>query len=293
VRPDIVHSLEMQNAGYLTLQARRLLADRFPPWVYTNWGADIQYFGRMAEHEGKIREVLEHLDYYTCECERDVELAEEFGFKGEFLPVVPIAGGISLEKIRPWRKPGPTSERRVIMLKGYQGWVYRADVAIEALSKCGEALNGYTLRVYLAAEEIKDMLKKLTRDTGLPHEIVPYRSHEEILREHGQARISIGLSHSDGASTSFLEALAMGSFPIQSNTACAHEYVTDGQSGFIVPPDDPDKVAQAIRRALVDDKLVDQAAQMNWQTAKAKLDHEVVSTLVKDFYEHVHERRLA
>ncbi len=288
VRPDIVHSLEMQHGGYLTMEARRLLAGQFPAWVYTNWGADIHYFGEMDEHAGRIREVLRHLDYYTCECQRDVELAKDFGFAGEFLPVVPIAGGISLDKIKPWRRPGPISDRKIIMLKGYHGWVYRSDVAIEALRRCGDALDGYVLRVYLASGEIKDMLKSLTRDTGLPHEIIPYSSHEEILREHGQARVSIGLSHSDGVSTSFLEALAMGSFPIQSCTACADEWVVDGQTGFIVPPDDPEKVAQALRRALVNDDLVDQAAHLNWLTAKAKLDLEVVAGVAVDFYKHVY-----
>ena len=34
----------------------------------------------------------------------------------------------------------------------------------------------------------------------------------------------------------------MGSFPIQSDTACADEWIEDGVSGLIVPPEDPDSL---------------------------------------------------
>jgi hypothetical protein len=39
-----------------------------------------------------------------------------------------------------------------------------------------------------------------------------------------------------------------------------------------VPPEDPDVVELAIRQILADDELVDSAAQINWQTALARLE---------------------
>jgi len=71
-----------------------------------------------------------------------------------------------------------------------------------------------------------------------------------MLHYYGRARIYIGLSISDAISTSLLEAMVMGAFPIQSCTACADEWIEDGKSGFIVPPEDPHVIAEAIRRAL-------------------------------------------
>ena len=70
LKPDVIHSLEMQSAGYLTLEARKRLKNVFPPWVVTNWGSDIYFFGKLPEHETKIRKML-NLDYYSCECRRD------------------------------------------------------------------------------------------------------------------------------------------------------------------------------------------------------------------------------
>ena len=38
LKPDLVHSLEFQHAGYLALEARRRIRRGFPPWIATNWG---------------------------------------------------------------------------------------------------------------------------------------------------------------------------------------------------------------------------------------------------------------
>jgi len=64
----------------------------------------------------------------------------------------------------------------------------------------------------------------------------------------------------------------MGSFPIQSCTACADEWIEHGISGAIVPAEEIDIIAMWIRKALSDDALVNQAADLNWQTALARLD---------------------
>jgi glycosyltransferase involved in cell wall biosynthesis len=99
-----------------------------------------------------------------------------------------------------------------------------------------------------------------------------------------KARISIGLSISDGISTSLLEAMAMGSFPIQSYTACANEWIEDQISGFIVPPEDPEIIEQAIRKALADDNLVDSAAEANYLTIAQKADYKILQQTTIDTY---------
>ena len=38
LKPDIVHSLEMQHSAYLTLEARRALTGKFPPWFVSSLG---------------------------------------------------------------------------------------------------------------------------------------------------------------------------------------------------------------------------------------------------------------
>lgn len=287
LKPDIVHSLEIQHGGYLTLEAKKLLGHSHPPWIVTNWGSDIFYFGHIPEHAPRIRSVLEQCDFYSCECHRDVELGRQFGFTGEILPVFPNTGGFDLEKVKSLRHPGRISERRLIMLKGYQGWVYRALEGLQALASCAKELDGYRIAVYLASPEVVEEAKRLSEAKRMAIDIIPYSPHEDILRLHGKARISIGLSMGDAISTSFLEAIVMGSFPVQSCTSCADEWVNHGKTGLIVPPDDVPAVTAALKWALTDDELVDKAAEQNAKMVSERLDSKKIQQQVVQMYEKV------
>uniref|UniRef100_C6E5K4 Glycosyl transferase group 1 n=1 Tax=Geobacter sp. (strain M21) TaxID=443144 RepID=C6E5K4_GEOSM len=288
VRPDVIHCLELQQAGYLALEAKKLHAGKFPPLIVTNWGSDIYLFGRLAEHEPKIRALLAASDYYSCECRRDVCLAKAYGFNGTVLPVFPNAGGFDLEQVKRLRQPGPVSARRLIMLKGYQHWAGRALVGLRALERCAEALTGYEVVIYGASSEVALAAELFSTSTGIATKIIPPNSpHEEIMRHHGAARFSIGLSISDGISTSLLEALVMGSLPIQSWTACADEWIEDGVTGLLVPPEDPDVIEQAIRRALADDALVEGAASCNFKLAEDKLAQSSLKQKTVELYQTV------
>ncbi|WP_167631300.1 glycosyltransferase family 4 protein [Mariprofundus ferrooxydans] len=286
-QPDIIHSLEIQNAGYLTLDAKQRM-DSFPPWIVTNWGSDLYLFGRLPEHRSRIEAVLSECDYYSCECIRDVGLAQKYGFTGQVMDVMPNTGGFDLARLSSLRQPGEISDRKVIMLKGYQGWAGRAQVGLRALARCSEILDGYEVVIYSPDYATSLSAQLFTQDTGVPVTLLPCgTSHEEILKYHGKARISIGLSISDAISTSFLEAIAMGSFPIQSWTSCANEWCDDGVNCILVPPEDPDVVELAIRRALSDDDLVNNAAMDNAVTVKERLDSNLLKQKTISFYNKV------
>lgn len=283
--PVIVHSIEIQAAGYLTLGVKKQFPGVFPPWLVTNWGSDIFLFGRLQQHKAKIREVLAYCDYYSCECERDVKLARQFGFSGETMPVFPNTGGFNLPGLKKKRNQISASARKVIMLKGYQNWAGRALVGLRALSRCKDVLSGYSVFIYLASPDVVIAAELFADETGIPIHIISHNTpHQEMLLLHAQARISIGLSISDAISTSFLEAMVMGSFPIQSCTACADEWIEHGVSGMIVPPEDPDIIEKAIRTALTDDSLVDNAAEINWRTACERLGRDLLQYQAINMY---------
>lgn len=287
IKPDLIHTLEFQHSAYLTVSAKKLIKKKFPTWIATNWGSDIFLYGRLKEHIPKIKEVLANCDYYSAECQRDVELALQMGFTGKVLPVQPNGGGYDLEFAGKLKQTGSTSSRKKILLKGYQTWAGRALNGLSALKLCKDHLNGYEIFIYMASPETQIAAELFGQETGIPVIILPKTSHEEILRLHGQARISIGLSISDAISTSLLEAMVMGSFPIQSGTACANEWIIDGVSGFIVPPDDPQEIANSIIIALENDSLVDSAAAMNAEIAKKRLRVDIIKNQVINMYQEI------
>lgn len=293
INPELIHSLETQGSGYLTMSVKEkyFYNRNFPKWWHTNWGSDIYIFGRITSHQLLIRAVMENCDYYSCECERDVKLAYDFGFKGIVLPVYPNTGGFDLEEINKISAESKLpAERKIIMLKGYQGWAGRALVGIRALESCANLLSGYTIIIYSNpyGEDVSIASKLFTHATGIPIKILPANvPHQDILKYHSQARISIGLSIGDAISTSLLEAMVMGSFPIQSCTSCTSGWILDGLTGFIVHPEDPYIVEVAIRKALTNDALVNEAAPMNYSKIKGNAEYNNLRNITIESYKKV------
>lgn len=291
LRPDLVHSLEIQHAGYLTQAARRIVGQEFPPWIVSNWGSDTFIFAELDEHRDRIIEVLRTCNYYTAECKRDVSAARDLGFEGSVLPVIPAAGGVDVHSVQRFRQPGPTSARRVIALRGYQGWAGRALVGLRAIERAADALADYRIVVYnwASSPDMPLAVDLAARRTGLDFELLPYGPHEEIWRLHGRSRALIALSMGDGISTSMLEAITMGSFPIQSNTSCADEWLEHGKTGYLVHPEDPEDIEAALRHVVADDALVDAAAEANATVVRTRLELSTVRSEALALYERVLE----
>jgi glycosyltransferase involved in cell wall biosynthesis len=280
-KPDVVHLLELQNAGYIGLKAfggqKRDYA-----LISTNWGSDIFWFQRFADHKKKLQQLLGISDFYSAECERDVRLAKDLGFKGTALPVIPNAGGFAGELLS---KPSvPSVDRKVIAIKGYEGWVGRAITALKAVEQILSELAGYELEVYSANQKTIGYAKQVARRTGLSIKIHPKGalSHSQVLDLFSRSKIYVGLSESDGISTSLLEAMAMGAIPVQTSTACCDEWF--GDSGVPVRSIDVDTVAQAILSAL--ELAKDQSnADTNRETIRRKANAADVALIAKSFYE--------
>ena len=295
VKPDLIHALEFQEAGYLIARTKAMFSPgEFPTLMVSNWGSDIQLYGPLPEHTEKVKAVLAAADYYSSECERDVVLAREYGFTGHAFPAVPAAGGFDLENMRQYRQPGPTSARRVVALKGYQHWAGRALAGLRALELCADGLKARGMTVALHSvynADVRLAAEAAAHRSGLPIELDKSESREDVLRTLGRARVSIGLSISDGLSTSALEGLIMGAFLVQSNTSCLMELLAGQRTALMVPPEDPKEIAEAIMLAVSDDEMVDRATAANDRIVAERLSDQVVRPEVVAMYRTIFERQ--
>jgi glycosyltransferase involved in cell wall biosynthesis len=182
---------------------------------------------------------------------------------------------------------GRVSSRRLIMLKGYQGWAGRALDALEALRLCTDVLRGYEIVVYAASPGILQKLRELRAQASLDIRVLPRSPHRDLLQLFGRARLAIGVNATDGVPNAMLEAMTMGAFPIQSDTESTSEWITDGENGLLVEPANPLNIAVAIRRALTEDDLIDRAARLNLDLMHRRLDLSIVRPKVIRMYEQV------
>jgi len=280
-KPDIVHALELQNAGYVSLRALSKHKPEGLRFIATNWGSDIFWFQRFPKHRAKLEALLKLADAYSAECHRDVALARELGFTGEALPVIPNAGGfskvsLSMSLLQP-------DKRKTIALKGYHGWVGRAKVSLEAVRELADELGDYKFVVYSANRSVIKLASQVAKETGL--DITAHAkgslSHQQVLELFAKSKIYVGLSESDGISTSMLEAMAMGAIPVQTSTACCDEWFQD--SGVAVKEITVQSVKTAIQQGLV--LAEDPAnAKTNRTTIELKAKAEDVQKIALTFY---------
>jgi hypothetical protein len=232
--------------------------------------------------------VLTGCDYLITDCERDVGLAGQMGFRGTVLGVAPGGGGYHLETIRAMGQPGPVASRKTINIKGRHDDQFggRALVALRAVRKCARLLAGYEIVVHYASPAVRSEALALAHETGLKISVLPNSPHEEIMRLMGRSRVALALSISDGTPNMMLEAMIAGAFPIQSDTVSTREWI-DGKNGLLVPPEDAAAVAEAITRAVQDDDLVNRAAELNTILAGQRLQRSKIQAKVIEMYRRV------
>lgn len=283
-RPDFVHALELNHGGYVADRAYSGRTAELPPLIATNWGSDIYWFRQYPRHERRIRALMRDARFYSAECARDVGLAIHYGFVGEAFDVSPNAGGFSARQLG--ATTSRPSSRAVVVVKGYEGWVGRASIALQAVERAASSLAGYSVVVYSANAKTRRLAAAVAMRTGLDIIVHPKKAltHQQMMDLFASARAYVGISLSDGISTSLLEAMVAGCFPIQTGTSCADEWVVHGSTGMIVEVDDVEGIADALRRALKDDQLVDDAAEANRAVAAARLDEDVIRRKSFRFY---------
>jgi hypothetical protein len=275
VQATHVHAMELNHAGKISTKALKNLENLDPKVISTVWGSDIFWFGRFKKHQGYLTEILSGTDLLVSECNRDLELAKNLGFKGDFAKSETLFG-FADSQIQ--KKRVPASKRNLILIKGYESFVGRASIAIKAAQILSEDLAKYEIHVYSTTWKTRKLIEKY--NSTADRKIIYYKKNtltsSQMLELFERARIHIGISLSDGVPASLLESMMTGAFPIQTNTACCDGWIVNQKSGLLVSPD-IDEVVAALAKAINDDQFVDTAMVINHQTAIEKLSKTYVS----------------
>ncbi len=300
LNPDVIHLLGLNvnwvNQSQSLFRARQMLGGQLDaPWLYSSWGADLEYFAALSEKNRKeVVDVLKNCDYYVAESQRDAHLAQEMGLAGEFAGIFPAFGGFPIEKMDAFRQLGTPSSRRTIFLKGrdHEGKsnadkIGRAMTAMKAFAQCQDILSEYRIIVGQASEFVANEVATLSATTPLNIQVLPYLPYNLILRIIGASRLVLALTVNDGLPSILVESMALGAFPIHSDLESIREWIRNGKNGSLVEPENPDMVAAAIRNALAHNRLVDNAARINNQIVRDKLSDRVIQPKVVELYKNI------
>jgi hypothetical protein len=196
--------------------------------------------------------------------------------------------------------PAKSSDRKLLLVKGRDHAnggdpIGRAMTVMRALWLCASDINQASCRVAIFQPDptVTAEVHVLRAATGLNIEILPRLPYDGLMRLMGSARAVLAMTVNDGLPSILVEAMAFGALPIHSDLEPIREWVTDRKNGLLVGAEDVHATVEAIRRAVKDDELVDQAAEINGRLVAEKLEYGAVRQRAIEMYGRVVRRESA
>ncbi|MBM3182177.1 MAG: glycosyltransferase family 4 protein [Chloroflexi bacterium] len=294
VQPDIVHAMRVPYEGMLTARAlsgdlgtwRRGATTRPPKFIVSTWGNDftlhapstplMRYYTRLT---------MNKVNALHADTERDVRLAREWGLSGDKAAlVVPGNGGVRSDVF--YQPVEPVKNPVIINPRGVRPYV-RNDSFFKAiplvLAKRSDAQ--FVCSSMQGEAQVLQWVRELKIENIV--ELLPLVSYTEMGDIFRAAQIVISPSVHDGTPNSLLEGMACGCFPIAGDLESIREWITHGQNGLLVNPNDPQSIADAILLGLEREDLRQDAAGLNAKMISARADYGVNMKKVAEFYEEV------
>lgn len=281
IQPDIIHSFEMQSCSYPILKTMK----KYPAikWLYSCWGSDLYHYQQFPSHLKKIKQVLQRVDFLHTDCQRDYILAQQLGFAGEHVGVIPGGTGYKLEELQSYKLP--VDERKILLVKGYEHHLGRGLNIVKALHSIQKKIGNYEVVVFGAHTKVIEYIQSNQLDFKAfdRHGL----SHQELMELMGKSLIYIGNSISDGMPNTLLEAIVMGAFPIQSNPGgVTAEIINNRVNGFLVQdPDDVEDLKNLIMQTLTNPSIIEESYKINVSISKQLLDYDFNRKKINAIYD--------
>jgi len=189
----------------------------------------------------------------------------ELRFNAKVLAVAP--GGVN----RFWFRPGRRVEvNRVLAVSRPNDGRRDMETTFKAIRKLQKKISDLTFVVY--------GLEK----PDFPSEFHYAPSYRELPKIYRSCRVFVSSSLLEGVPLCHLEALACGC-PVVTTPAGVEDYGVNGENMLIVPPKNPEALADAIMKVLIDDKVYDKLRKNGLETVKRFTWRNTSNTILNAF----------
>ena len=232
-------------------------------------GAEVTIPGRLPLTRFLLSKVLRGAAVVICAGNYPAAEAERAA--RQILPTLIIPPGVDIDRFKPLTQneknevrkkldlpieaPLVVSVSRLVPRKGM-------DTLIRAAVKLREAIPNVVVAIAGTGRDAK-RLENLIETTGAPVRLLGRVNDDLLPGLYGAGdvfamlcRSRLGGLEQEGFGIVFLEAAAAGVPQVAGNSGGAGDAVEDGETGMIVdPPDDPDAVALALKKLLMNEEL--------------------------------------
>ncbi|HWQ84174.1 MAG TPA: glycosyltransferase family 4 protein [Anaerolineales bacterium] len=286
LQPDLIHAMRIPFEGMLSALAVEGLVSA-PPLLVSIWGNDFTLHApatrRMAE---LTRLTLKHAAALHADCQRDLRLANEWGFReGQPAVVLPGGGGVQPEIFFPEKASVQSFNEplTVIQPRGFRAYVQN-EAFFRAIPLILHGSPGTRFIFPGMANEAQ--AQEWVRQFNLSQSVVllPFQTRQEMAELFRRAAVIVSPTTHDGTPNTLLEALACGCFPVAGDLESLREWITPGVNGLLCDPTNPQALADTVVQALASPELRGQAQPINLKLIAERASFPVVMEKAQVFY---------
>lgn len=255
--PDVIHA---HTLGFDS-EVGAFLKERLGvPLVVTTHGGDT--FVPFAKGErSRLKQSADQADHLVCVSTLLKRRMEDCGVKA---PISVILNGFQVKGAAPSPNKPPFS----IIQAGYLVARKKADVTIRAVASLRERHPGITLDIVGSGSELS-RFQALCGGLGVTdavrfHGFLP---NAQTMQKMSTSRFFVMPSVDEGFGIVYLEAMASGCVTIGTEGEGIADLIVSGENGFLVPPDDPEAIVQAVEWCLEHPEEAAAIAERGWRDA--------------------------
>ena len=166
--------------------------------------------------------------------------------------IINIPNGVPLTGAGDNGRPASGSKDGLqVGMVGRLGWKKGYDHALRAFDRVRQEHPGARLDI-IGDGDLREELPALARELGLGESVRFLGQRDDVAERMRQFDCYVLSSIIEGMPNALVEAMAQGCAAVPTSAGGSAEVVEDGKSGLVVPPGEPERLAEAICRILQD-----------------------------------------
>lgn len=251
LQPDVIHAHTLGVSSACGAYCKRVLQR---PLVVTTHGSDTSVPMERGQHQ-RMRMLCRDVD-------RVVAVSSALGDKlrqcGTSIPICTILNGFALQQLDSTAEKTQLSFLQVSNLLPQKG----VHTTIRAFARIHETYPDARL-VIIGQGPQREALEELCDELGVADAVrfCGRLPNSKVLAEMSKTRFFVMPSVREGFGIVYLEAMACGCITIGTQGEGISDLIVNGENGFLVPADNPERIVQIVKHCLENSREADELAQ--------------------------------